>query len=51
LYYNEDVTGEMPHYQTVMEITARTQALAEAVVRGAGGEVDAARGVYLIPAP
>ena len=49
LYYNEDVTGEMPRYQTVTEITGRTQALAEAVVRGAGGEVDPEYGLYFIP--
>jgi ADP-ribosylglycohydrolase len=49
LYYNEDVTGEMPQYQTVPEIAARTQALAEAVVRGVGGETDAERGLYFIP--
>jgi hypothetical protein len=49
LYYNEDVTGEMPDYQTVSEIAARTQALAEAVVRQAGGEVDTEHGLYFIP--
>jgi ADP-ribosylglycohydrolase len=34
VYYNEDVTGDLPRYQTVREIAARTQALAEAVLRG-----------------
>jgi hypothetical protein len=49
LYYNEDVTGEMPDFQTVPEIAARTQALAEAVVRQAGGKVDTEHGLYFIP--
>jgi hypothetical protein len=49
LYYNEDVTGEMPDFQTVPEIAARTQALAEAVMRQAGGEVDTQRGRYVVP--
>jgi ADP-ribosylglycohydrolase len=50
IYYNQDVTGEMPEYQTVREIAARTQALAEAAVRQAGGRVDAERDLYAIPA-
>ena len=29
VYYNEDVTGDLPKYQTVTEITKRTQTLAE----------------------
>jgi ADP-ribosylglycohydrolase len=49
VYYNEDVTGEMPQSQTVMEITGRTQTLAEAVVRQAGGEVDTQQGLYVVP--
>ena len=49
VYYNEDVTGEMPQSQTVMEITGRTQILAEAVGRRAGGEVDTQQGLYVIP--
>jgi ADP-ribosylglycohydrolase len=48
LYYNEDVTGDLPEYQTVSEIAARTQALAEAVIRQAGGTVE--NGIYFIPA-
>jgi hypothetical protein len=48
LYHNEDVTGDMPQYQTVPEIAARTQALAEAVIRQAGGRVDTERGRYVI---
>jgi ADP-ribosylglycohydrolase len=47
LYFNEDVTGEMPRYQSVTEIAARTQAMAEGVVRQAGGSIK--DGVYLIP--
>jgi hypothetical protein len=46
LYYNEDVTGDLPQFQTVPEIAARTQALAEEVIRQAGGQVG---DVYLIP--
>lgn len=48
LYYNEDVTGDLPEYQTVPEIASRTQTLAEAVIAQAGGRVE--NGVYLIPA-
>ena len=47
MYYNEDVTGDLPRYQTVPEIAARIQALAEHAVRQAGGRVE--NGVYLIP--
>jgi hypothetical protein len=47
IYFNEDVTGDMPTYQTIPRIAARTQALAEAVVVQAGGQVK--DGVYLIP--
>ena len=49
VYYNEDVTGDLPKYQTVSEIAARTQALAEAVIQQAGGQV--IEGVYYIPKP
>ena len=49
LYYNEDVTGEMPQYQSVRVIATRTQTLAEAVVRAAGGETDAEHELYFIP--
>jgi hypothetical protein len=45
--YNEDVTGNTPVYQTVGEIAARTQALAERSVVHAGGAIR--RGVYLVP--
>ncbi len=47
VYYNEDVTGDLPKYQTVSEIAARTQGLAEAVVRQSGGRIE--NGVYFIP--
>ena len=47
VYYNEDVTGGMPRYQSVAEIVARTQALAELALRGAGGWVR--DGVYFVP--
>jgi hypothetical protein len=55
VYFNEDVTGDpvpssahhMPTYQTVPDIAARTQALAEQAIVEAGGRVDSGR--YLIP--
>ncbi len=47
LYFNEDVTGDLPEYQTVPEIAARTQALAESVILQAGGAVR--DGQYVIP--
>ncbi|MBV7337042.1 ADP-ribosylglycohydrolase family protein [Chloroflexi bacterium TSY] len=46
LYYNEDVTGDLPKYQTVSEIAARTQALAEQVIVAEGGSV--ADGRYFV---
>ena len=49
LYFNEDVTGGLPRYQTVPEIAARTQALAEAALCQAGGWIRDA--VYYIPEP
>ena len=48
IYYNEDVTGDLPEYQTIPEIAARTQALAEKVIQQAGGQVQ--NGIYYIPA-
>ena len=39
VYYNEDVTGELPDTQTVPEIAERTQALAEQAIVQAGGRV------------
>jgi len=47
VYYNEDVTGHLPEYQTVSEIAARTQALAEKVIQQAGGRL--VEGSYFIP--
>ncbi len=43
----EDVTGQLPEYQTVPEIAARTQALAEKVIQQAGGRL--VEGSYFIP--
>ena len=39
VYFNEDVTGDLPRYQSVAEIARRTQALAEESIRAAGGEI------------
>ncbi len=47
LYHNEDVTGNLPEYQTVQEFALRSQRLAEAVIKQAGGEVK--NGVYFMP--
>lgn len=47
IYYNEDVSGDLPKYQTVIEITRRTQSLAEQVIVQAGGRVE--EGLYIIP--
>ena len=47
IYYNEDVTGDMPRRQTVLEIATRTQALAETAIQQAGGRVW--KSVYYIP--
>ncbi len=47
IYYNEDVTGNLPRYQSVAKIAARTQALAEQVIQQAGGRVQ--NDVYYIP--
>lgn len=50
-YFNEDVTGDLPQYQTVSEIAGRTQALAEAVIRQAGGRIEDEAGarLYILP--
>jgi hypothetical protein len=48
-YYNEDVTGDLPQYQTVPELAARTQQLAESVILAAGGVIDERQGIYRIP--
>ena len=47
LYFNEDVTGALPRYQTVTEIALRTQRLAEQMVRRSGGPT--VGGLYRIP--
>ena len=47
IYYNEDVTGDLPRYDSVKEIARRTQALAEKQIVEAGGSIDG--GVYRIP--
>jgi hypothetical protein len=46
VYFNEDVTGELPRYDTVSGIARRTQMLARENIIEAGGV--AAGGVYLI---
>jgi ADP-ribosylglycohydrolase len=46
-YFNEDVTGNLPQYDTVSNIARRTQALAEQAIVQAGGSVQ--DGVYHIP--
>lgn len=48
IYFNQDVTGEMPKYDSVSNIARRTQALAEQVIISAGGAVE--NGMYHIPA-
>lgn len=47
VYFNQDVTGDLPKYQTVPEIAKRTQRLAEAVIFQAGGWMK--DGLYHIP--
>lgn len=46
VYFNEDVTGDLPETQTVPEIASRTQALAEEAIAAAGGRV--VEGDYVI---
>ena len=46
IYYNEDVTGDLPERETIPEIAARTQSLAEKVIVANGGQVE--DGVYRI---
>ena len=48
VYFNEDVTGDLPRYETVPEIARRTQRLAERMIRRAGGST--VRNLYRIPA-
>ena len=47
IYYNEDVTGDLPKYDSVEEIARRTQALAEKQIVEVGGSVEG--GVYVVP--
>jgi hypothetical protein len=46
IYFNEDVTGDVPKTQTVSEIAARTQTLAEQAIVQSGGRVE--EGVYWV---
>lgn len=48
IYFNEDVTGDLPRYDTVTQFAVRTQNLAEALISSAGGTT--LQGVYRIPA-
>ena len=47
IYFNEDVTGDLPRYTTVSEFATRTQRLAEAMIAQAGGSTT--QGLYRIP--
>ena len=48
IYFNEDVTGDLPRYDTVTQFAVRAQNLAEALISNAGGAT--LQGVYRIPA-
>jgi len=48
IYFNEDVTGDLPRYDTVTQFAVRTQNLAESLISNAGGAT--LQGVYRIPA-
>lgn len=47
VYYNEDVTGELPRYDSVKEFAQRTQRLVEQMIRRSGGSVTGS--LYRIP--
>lgn len=47
-YFNEDVTGDLPRYDTVTAFAVRTQRLAEAMISSVGGTTQ--QGLYRIPA-
>ena len=47
VYFNQDVTGEMPQYTTVAEIAQQTQRVVEMVILDEGGQT--AQGMYRIP--
>ena len=49
LYFNEDVTGDLPRYETGREIASRTQRLAAQMIRRAGGTTTG--NLYRIPLP
>ncbi len=46
VYFNEDVTGDLPRYDSVTEIALRTQRLAERMILRSGGSTD--RNLYRI---
>ncbi len=48
IYFNEDVTGDLPRYDTVTQFAVRTQNLAEALISNSGGTT--LQSVYRIPA-
>ena len=48
VYFNEDISGDLPRYETVTEIAHRTQRLAERMIQRAGGST--VRNMYQIPA-
>ena len=47
VYFNEDITGDLPRYDTVTEFARRTQNLAEEMIFSAGGVTQG--GLYRIP--
>ena len=47
VYFNEDISGDLPRYTTVTEIANRTQRLAEQMILQSGGSTE--RNVYQIP--
>ena len=47
IYFNEDLTGDLPRYDTVTQFAVRTQNLAEAMITRAGGTTY--QGIYRIP--
>lgn len=47
VYQNEDVTEDLPQYETIPEIASRTTRIAEEMIHACGGWVE--DGNYLIP--
>ena len=47
VYFNEDITGDLPRYDTVTEFALRTQNLAEMLINSASGSTS--QRVYRIP--